>query len=148
MKEAIKEAQKSLKEGGIPIGSVLVKDGKIVGRGHNRLLQRESVILHGEMDCIENSGRLNGADYRKCSLYTTLSPCIMCTGMVFLYKIPRVVIGESETLKGPEEFLKDNGVEVINLGMEECRLLLENYIKENPEIWEGELEKIGYSTDL
>jgi len=148
MKEAIKEAEKSLKEGGIPIGSVLVKDGKIVGRGHNRLLQRESAILHGEMDCIENSGRLNGADYRKCTLYTTLFPCIMCTGMVFLYKIPRVVIGESETLKGPEEFLKDNGVEVINLGMEECRLLLENYIKENSEIWEKELERIGYSTDL
>jgi tRNA(Arg) A34 adenosine deaminase TadA len=152
MKEAIKEAQKSLKEGGIPIGAVLVEntdeDPKIVGRGHNRLLQDDSAILHGEMDCMENAGRLNGVNYQKCTLYTTLSPCPMCSGAVLLYKIPRVVIGENTTLRGAEDLLEQNGVEVVNLGLEKCRELLEEYIKENPEIWDVELERVGGFTDL
>jgi len=152
MKEAIKEAWKSLKEGGVPIGAVLVQDTaegpKVVGQGHNRLLQDDSVILHGEMDALENAGRLQGVDYQKCTLYTTLSPCPMCSGAVLLYKIPRVVIGENTTLMGAEDLLESRGVEVINLGLEECRELLEEYIKENPETWDEELERVGGSTDL
>jgi tRNA(Arg) A34 adenosine deaminase TadA len=147
MSEAIKEAKKSLKEGGIPIGSVLVEDGVIVARGHNRLLQDNSPIMHGEMDCIQNAGRLKGEDYQKSTLYTTLSPCTMCSGTILLYNISRVVIGENTTLIGPEKLLKDNGVEVTVLGIDECRDILENYIEENPEIWEAELERVGYSTD-
>lgn len=148
MKEALKEARKSQKEGGVPIGAVLVEDDEIVGRGHNRLLQDDSVILHGEMDCLESAGRLNGVDYEKCTLYTTLSPCPMCSGAVLLYKIPQVVIGENTTLMGAEYLLEANGVEVINLGLDECREVLEEYIKENPEIWAQELERVGGSTDL
>lgn len=147
MTEAIKEAKKSLNEMGIPIGAVLVKDGNIISRGHNRLIQDGSTILHGEMDCIENAGRLKGIDYQKCTLYTTLSPCSMCSGTVLLYKISRVVIGENTTLIGPEKLLKDKGVEVLVLGMDECREILEKYIEENPQIWEAELERVGHSTE-
>jgi len=147
MKEAIKEAEKSLKEGGIPIGAVLVEDGEIIGRGHNRLLQDDSAILHGEMDCIQNAGRIKGSDYQKCTLYTTLSPCSMCSGAVLLYNISRVVIGENTTLIGPEKLLKDQGVEVKVLGIDECREILERYIEKNPETWEAEMERVGYSTD-
>lgn len=103
MNEAIIEAKKSLKEGGIPIGAVLVENDEIIGRGHNRLLQKDSSILHGEMDCIENAGKLKGEDYKSCILYTTLSPCEMCSGTILLYKIPKVVMGENKTLKGPED---------------------------------------------
>ncbi|MCK9151997.1 nucleoside deaminase [Methanobacterium alcaliphilum] len=148
MKEAIKEAKKSLKEGGVPIGAILVVNDKIVGRGYNHLLQNNSVILHGEMDALENAGRLKGINYQKSTLYTTLSPCPMCSGAVLLYKIPRVVIGENTTLMGAEVLLESNGVEVINLGLEECRQLLEDYIKNNPEIWNAELERVGGLTDL
>ena len=144
MKEAIKEAKKGLLEFGIPIGAVLVKNGIIIARGHNNLLQKSSVILHGEMDCIENAGRLNGTDYEKTTLYTTLSPCEMCSGMILLYKIPKVIIGENETLKGPEEYLIRNGVKVINLDLKECKDLMNNYIKDNPETWNSELEKVGF----
>ncbi len=147
MIEAIKEAKKSLDEGGIPIGAVLVEDGEIVARGHNRLIQDDSSILHGELNCIQNAGRLKGADYQKSTLYTTLSPCTMCSGAVLLYNIPRVVIGENTTLMGPEKLLKDKGVEVIIMGIDECREILEKYIEENPEIWDAELERVGYSTD-
>lgn len=147
MKEAIKEAKKSLKEGGIPIGAILVEDNKIVGRGHNRMIQENSPILHGEMDCLQDAGRLEGADYKKSTLYTTLSPCSMCSGAVLLYNISRVVIGENTTLIGPEKLLKDKGVEVVVVGMDECREILEKYIDENPEIWEAELQRVGYSTD-
>jgi len=147
MAEAIEEANKSLNEGGIPIGAVLVKDGTIVGRGHNKLIQTGSTILHGEMDCIENAGRLKGVDYNKCTLYTTLSPCTMCSGTILLYNISRVVIGENTTLIGPEKLLKDNGVEVTVMQMDECRELLEKFIEENKEKWEAELEKVGFSTD-
>ena len=148
MQEAIKEAQKSLEEGGVPIGAILVKNGHILGRGHNQLLQKGSVILHGEMNCLESAGRLKGSDYRNCTLYTTLSPCPMCSGMLILYKIPRVVVGESSTLQGPERLLEENGVEIVDLAMPECLEILEDYIAENPEIWDSELERVGYTTDL
>lgn len=144
MKEAIGEAKKGLSESGIPIGAVLVKNGKIIARGHNNLLQKNSVILHGEMDCIENAGRLNGIDYQKTILYTTLSPCEMCSGMILLYKISKVVIGENETLKGPEEYLIKNGVELINLNLDECKAIMNKYIEDNPDIWSSELEKVGF----
>ena len=142
IKEAIIEAKKSLKEGGIPIGAVLVENGHIIGRGHNRLLQNSSTILHAEMDCIENAGRLKGAEYKKCTLYTTLSPCEMCSGTIILYKIPRVVMGENETLKGPEDYLLMNGVELLNLDLYECKDLIGNYIIKNPDIWDAEIERV------
>lgn len=147
MAQAIAEAKKSLKEGGIPIGAVLVADGEVVGHGHNRLLQNDSTILHGELDCIENAGRLRGMDYQKSTLYTTLSPCTMCSGAIMLYNIHRVVIGENTTLIGPEELLRENGVEVKVMGIDECRELLEKYIEENPQIWEVEMERVGYCTN-
>ncbi len=142
LNEAIVEAKKSLNEGGIPIGAVLVENSNIIGRGYNRLLQTNSTIKHAEMDCIENAGRLKGFDYKKCTIYTTLSPCEMCSGMILLYKIPRVVIGENETLKGPEDYLRKNGVEVINLNLKECKSLLGNYIKKNSDIWDDEIERV------
>ena len=147
--EAISEAKKSFQDGGIPIGAVLVKKGEIIARGHNKLIQNNSAILHGELDAIENANknlRLTGEDYKKSTLYTTLSPCPMCSGAVILYNIPKVVIGENKTLLGAEKLLKTNGVEVIGLNNSECKELLEKYIKENPEIWENELEKVGSST--
>ncbi|MDR3292450.1 MAG: nucleoside deaminase [Methanobrevibacter sp.] len=146
MKEAIKEAKKSLDDDGIPIGAILVENGEIVGRGHNRLIQNNSVILHGELDAIENAGRLSGKDYKNTTLYTTLSPCPMCSGAVILYNIPRVVIGENKTLLGAEQLLKDNNVEVIILNQKEAENLLKTYIDNNPELWEKELEKVGFKT--
>ena len=148
MNEAIMEAQKSLNEGGIPIGAVLVKDGDIISRGHNRLIQKDSAILHAEMDAIENAGRLNYEDYSKCTLYTTLSPCAMCSGAVILYNIPRVVIGENTTLMGAENFLKCNGVEISVLNDIKCRDLFLNFVCNNPEIWDEELAKVGNSTEV
>jgi tRNA(Arg) A34 adenosine deaminase TadA len=142
MKEAIIEAKKSLMEGGIPIGAVLVENEHIIGRGHNRLLQDNSTILHAEMDCIENAGRLKGAEYKKCTLFTTLSPCEMCSGTIMLYKIPRVVMGENETLKGPEDYLMANGVEILNLDLDECKHLIGNYILKNPDLWDVEIERV------
>jgi tRNA(Arg) A34 adenosine deaminase TadA len=142
MKEAIIEAKKSLKEGGIPIGAVLVENEHIIGRGHNRLLQDNSTILHAEMDCIENAGKLKGAEYKKCTLFTTLSPCEMCSGTIMLYKIPRVVMGENETLKGPEDYLIKNGVEILNLNLEECKYLIGTYILKNPDLWNAEIERV------
>ncbi len=142
MKEAIKEAKNSLSTSGIPIGAVLVVDGIVVGRGHNSLLQKKSSILHAEMDCIEKSGRLSGEDYKKSTLYTTLSPCEMCSGAILLYKIPRVVIGENENLKGPEDYLCEEGVELVNMDLSECKELLGNYILQNPDLWNEEIERI------
>jgi creatinine deaminase len=142
MKEAIKEAQKSLNHEGIPIGAVLVENGNIMGRGHNRLLQNCSTILHAEMDCIENAGRLKGVDYKKSTLYTTLSPCEMCSGAIILYKIPRVVMGENKTLKGPEDYLQENGVKLINLNLEECKRIIGDFIRNNPDIWDEEIERV------
>ncbi|MCF0226267.1 MAG: nucleoside deaminase [Methanobrevibacter sp.] len=145
---AIKEAKKSLDEGGIPIGAVLVKEGKVISKGHNKLIQNDSVILHGEMDAIENAGRLDFEDYQKTTLFTTLSPCPMCSGAIILYNIPKVVIGDNITLMGAENLLIDNNVEVIVLNNSECRELFEEYIKENPEIWAKELAKVGNTTEL
>ena len=143
IQEAIREAKKSLDEGGIPIGAVLVEEDKIVSRGHNRLLQDNSTILHAEMDCLENAGRLRGTDYKKCTLYTTLIPCQMCSGMILLYKIPMVVMGENETFPGPEDYLREHGVEVINLDLPECKKLISDYIQENPKVWDEELERVS-----
>ena len=147
MNEAIAEAEKSLAEGGIPIGAVLVKDDEIISRGHNRLIQNGSVLLHAEMDAIENAGRLNHEDYVKCTLYTTLSPCPMCSGAVILYNIPKVVIGENTTLMGAEGLLECNDVEVVVLNDVKCRDLFLDFISENPEVWDGELAKVGNTTE-
>ena len=148
MEEALKEAQKSLAEGGIPIGAVLVKDDKVISRGHNRLIQNDSVILHAEMDAIENAGRLNYEDYRKCTLYTTLSPCPMCSGAVILYNIPKVVIGENTTLMGAERLLECNDVEVVVLNDLKCRDLFLQFACNNSEIWDEELAKVGNTTEV
>lgn len=148
MDEAIKEAEKSLAEGGIPIGAVLVKDNEIISRGHNRLIQENSSILHGEMDAIENAKNLKYEDYRKCTLYTTLSPCPMCSGAVILYNIPNVVIGDNQTLMGAEDFLKENGVNITVLNDRRCHELFKKFVKENPGLWEKELERVGNTTEL
>lgn len=148
MQEAIREAEKSLAEGGLPIGAVLVKDGEIISRGHNRLIQNDSAVLHAEMDAIENAGRLNYEDYIKCTLYTTLSPCPMCSGAVILYNIPRVVIGENTTLMGAESFLECNGVEVVVLNDMRCRDLFLKFVCNCSEIWDEELAKVGNTTEV
>ena len=139
MKEAIKEAEQGLEEGGIPIGSVLVVDGRIVGRGHNRRVQKESSILHAEMDCLENAGRLTAKEYQKATIYSTLSPCDMCSGAILLYKIPKLVIGESITFKGPEKYLKERGVELINLENKKCMKLMNEFIQEKPNLWNEDI---------
>jgi len=138
IKAAIKEARKGLKEGGIPIGAVLVRGGKIIGRGHNRRVQKKSAILHAEMDCLENAGRLKAADYKKCKIYSTLSPCPMCTGAILLYKIPTVVIGENSTFKGPESYSK-KFLKLINLDLPECKKLMADFIKARPELWNEDI---------
>ena len=147
MNEALKEAQKSLNEGGIPIGAVLVKDSKIISRGHNRLIQENSAILHAEMDAIENAGRLNYDEYTKTTLYTTLSPCPMCSGAIILYNIPKVVIGENTTLMGAENLLMCNDVEVVVLNDIKCRDLFLQFACNSPEIWDEELKKVGNTTE-
>ncbi len=132
---AIEEALQGLKEGGIPIGSVLVHKGKVIGRGHNRRVQQGSVVLHGEMDALENAGRQPAAVYRECVIYTTLSPCPMCTGAILLYGIPTVVIGENQTFMGAEALLKENNVEVIVENNKECIEMMQTFIQNNPELW-------------
>ncbi len=139
MKEAIKEARKGSREGGIPIGSVLVKDGRIIGRGHNRRVQKGSAILHAEMDCLENAGRLKAEDYEKCVIYSTLSPCDMCTGAILLYKIPVVVIGENKTFKGPEAYTRKRGVKLVNLDLPECKKMMEGFIAAKPKLWNEDI---------
>ncbi len=139
LQAAIEEAKKGLAEGGIPIGSVLVIDGKIVGRGHNKRVQKGSSVLHAEMDCLENSGRLKANDYKKATLYSTLSPCDMCSGAVLLYGIPKVIIGENKTFKGPEEYVKSRGVNVEVVNNQECIELMENFIKNKPELWNEDI---------
>jgi creatinine deaminase len=136
---AIEEAKKGLKEGGIPIGSVLVIDGKIVGRGHNRRVQKGSAILHAEMDCLEIAGRLKASDYKKAVLYSTLSPCDMCSGTVLLYKIPKVVIGENKTFQGPEDYVRSRGIELEILNDPECIKLMEDFIRAKPELWNEDI---------
>ncbi len=136
---AIEEARLGLQEGGIPIGSVLVLDGKIVGRGHNRRVQKDSPTLHAEIDALENAGRLKASDYRRAVLYTTLSPCDMCSGAVLLYKIPRVVIGENQTFQGPEEYLQARGVQLEILQNQECTQLMRAFIQAHPELWNEDI---------
>jgi cytosine/creatinine deaminase len=139
LQAALEEATKGRAEGGIPIGAVLVLDGRIIGRGHNRRVQRGSAVLHAEMDCLEDAGRLRAADYRRSVLYTTLSPCDMCSGAVLLYGIPRVVIGENRTFQGPEEYLRSRGVELVLADSRECMDLLAGFIAAHPDLWEEDI---------
>ena len=139
MRAAIEEAKLGLKEGGIPIGSVLVIDGKIVGRGHNRRVQKGSAILHAEMDCLENAGRLSAKDYQKSTLYSTLSPCDMCSGAALLYGIPKIVVGENQNFQGPEDYVKSRGVDLIIMDDEECISMMEDFIENRPELWNEDI---------
>ena len=139
MAAAIAEARQGKEEGGIPIGSVLVHNGEVLGRGHNRRVQKGSVVLHGEMDALENAGRQPASVYRECTIYTTLSPCPMCTGAILLYRIPRVVIGENTTFVGAEELLHAAGVEVDVLEDLECIQMMTRFIEENPTLWNEDI---------
>lgn len=141
MAEALAEARSGLAEGGVPIGCVLVRDGQVIGRGHNRRIQRNSVILHAEMDCLEAVGRQTAAFYKECTIYTTLSPCAMCSGAIRLYGIPRVVIGENKNFCGDETLLQAHNVQIDVLNSKECEELLATYITENTAIW---YEDIGH----
>ena len=139
LQAAIDEAKQGLKDGGIPIGSVIVHEGKILGKGHNRRIQKGSVVLHGEMDALENAGRQPAEVYKNSVLYTTLSPCPMCTGAILLYGIPKVVIGENQTFLGEEELLKQRGVEVVVADSEVCKEMMTNFINHNPELWNEDI---------
>ncbi len=137
--EAVNQAKKSANEGGIPIGSVIVYRGQILGKGHNQRMQKGSVVLHGEMDALENAGRQEASTYRESTLYTTLSPCPMCTGAILLYGIPKVIIGENKTFMGAEELLKQHGVEVIVLQDNKCIELMETYIRQHTAEWNEDI---------
>ena len=139
LEAAIEEAEKGMDACGIPIGSVLVIDDQIVGRGHNQRVQKGSAVFHAEMDCLENAGRISAADYRRATLYSTLSPCDMCSGAVLLYGIPKIVIGENRTFSGPEDYVKSRGVEVVVVDNPKCRQLMETFIKNNPELWNEDI---------
>jgi len=139
MEAAIEQARLGYSEGGIPIGSVLVIDGEIVARGHNRRVQRGSAILHAEMDCIENAGRLSASDYRQSVIYSTLSPCSMCSGAILLYQIPKVVVGEHQTFQGPENYLRNQGVVVELTDSRECIELMKRFIQESPDLWNEDI---------
>lgn len=139
LRAAIEEARQGLAEGGIPIGSVLVIDGRIVGRGHNRRVQNGSAILHAEMDAVENAGRLKAVDYRRATLYSTLSPCDMCSGMALLYRIPRIVIGENQTFQGPEEYVRSRGVTVDVVNDRECVELMRQFVQARPDLWQEDI---------
>lgn len=143
LRAAIEEARIGLREGGIPIGAVLVIDGKVVARGHNRRVQSGSAILHAEMDCLEKAGRLHARDYARATLYSTLSPCDMCSGAVLLYRIPRVVVGENRTFQGPEAHLRSRGVDLRIAGDPACEELMRTFIARNPGLWN---EDIGQPT--
>ncbi len=139
LQAAIDEARLGLAEGGIPIGSVLVVDGRIVGRGHNRRVQKGSAILHAEMDCLEAAGRLRASDYRRATLYSTLSPCDMCGGTALLYRIPRIVVGENRTFQGPEAYLRSRGVAVEIVDHPECVRLMDDFIRDRPDLWNEDI---------
>ena len=139
LEEAITEARLGFAEGGIPIGSVLVHNGRVIGRGHNRRIQHGSPILHGEMDALENAGRRAAEVYRECTLYTTLSPCPMCSGAIILYGIPRVVIGENRTFMGEENLLRSRGVKVQVVDSVECYELMRRFINESPQLWNEDI---------
>ena len=139
LQQALDEARQGLAEGGIPIGSVLVLDGQVIGRGHNQRVQKGSVIHHAEMNCLENAGRQKAEVYRRCTIYTTLSPCSMCSGAILLYRIPRVVVGENQTFVGAEAHLRANGVEVKVVQDPECIQLMKDFIRANPELWNEDI---------
>lgn len=139
MREAIAEARKGLQEGGIPIGSVLVRDGKIIGRGHNRRVQEGDAMKHAEIDCLTNAGRVG--NYRDTVLYSTLMPCYLCGGAVVQFGIPKVVAGESRTFPGSERFMREHGIEVTNLDLGECAAMMEQFISRNPELWNEDIGK-------
>tara|TARA_R110002126_G_scaffold64513_3_gene165137 strand:+ start:3454 stop:3894 length:441 start_codon:yes stop_codon:yes gene_type:complete len=139
LEAAIDEARAGLNEGGIPIGSVLVLDGAIVGRGHNRRVQSGSTVLHAEMDCLENAGRMSGADYRRATLYSTLSPCDMCSGAALLYGIPKIVVGENRTFQGPEDYVRSRGVDLTILADPTCIELMESFQRDHPELWNEDI---------
>ncbi len=136
---AIEEARAGLAEGGIPIGSVLVIDGEIVGRGHNRRVQQGSAVLHAEMDCLEQAGRLSAAEYQRAVLYSTLSPCDMCSGAALLYGIPRIVVGENRTFQGPEDYVRGRGVDLDILDDPTCIELMTEFIEAKPELWNEDI---------
>ncbi|SRR5581483_178858 len=136
---AIEEARKGLAAGGIPIGSVLVRNGEIIGRGHNQRVQHGSVIHHAEMNCLENAGRLPGRAYRECVLYSTLSPCSMCSGAALLYGIPKIVIGENLTFQGPEDYVRSQGVKLEIVNDEECIALMRDFIAAHPQLWNEDI---------
>jgi len=140
MQLAIAEALKGQAEGGIPIGSVLVKDGQVVAQGHNKRVQENNPILHGEMDCLNNAGRIGS--YRHTTIYSTLMPCYMCAGTIVQFKIPRVVVGESQTFSGAREFMESHGVEVIDLNLPECISMMQNFITEKPELWNEDIMEL------
>ena len=133
MQEAINQAKKSLAEGGIPIGSVLVKNNKIIAVGHNKRVQEKNPILHGEMDCLNNAGRVGS--YKDCVIYSTLMPCYMCGGTIVQFNIPKVIVGENKTFEGSQEFMESHGVEVVNLQLPECIEMMETFIHDHPELW-------------
>lgn len=139
LEAAIAEARLGLSEGGIPIGSVIVHEGRIIGRGHNRRVQQGSTVLHGEMDAFENAGRQAASVYRECELYTTLSPCPMCSGAILLYGIPKVIVGENQTFLGEEELLRSRGVKVEVLQDDDCIAMMRNFIAEKPELWNEDI---------
>ena len=136
---AIEEARAGLAEGGIPIGSVLVVDGEIVGRGHNRRVQQGSAVLHAEMECLEHAGRLSAAEYQRAVLYSTLSPCDMCSGAALLYGIPRIVVGENRTFQGPEDYVRGRGVDLEILDDSACIELMTEFIEAKPELWNEDI---------
>jgi cytosine/creatinine deaminase len=136
---AIAEAKRGLAEGGIPIGAVLVIDDQVVGRGHNRRVQKASAILHAEMDCLENAGRLGAAAYRRATIYSTLSPCDMCSGAILLYGIPRVVVGENQTFRGPEAYVRSRGVSLDVRDDAECIAMMRAFIASRPELWDEDI---------
>ena len=141
LQAAIAEARLSLAEGGIPIGSVLVIDGRIAGRGHNRRVQKGSAILHAEMDCLENAGRLSASHYKRSTLYSTLSPCDMCSGTALLYGIPRIVIGENRAFKGPEDYVRSHGVTLEIVDDPDCVALMRDFIAARPDLWNEDIGK-------
>lgn len=139
LSEALEEAKQGLSEGGIPIGSVLVLDGRIAGRGHNRRIQDRSAVLHAEIDCLNDAGRLKAGEYRRAILYSTLSPCDMCSGAVLLYRIPVVIVGENRNFQGPEDYLRSRGVDLRVVDDEQCAELLRSFIREHPEDWSEDI---------
>lgn len=139
---AVEEAKKGLREGGIPIGSALVVDGQLRSQGHNQRVQKGSAVLHAEMHCLEEAGRLTPSEYRNSVLYTTLSPCDMCSGTALLYKIPKIVIGENRTFQGPEDYLRSRGVELVILDDAECKALMAEFIAAHPQLWNEDIGEV------